>query len=171
MPASSKAADALAYAILFIPAFVVWKAVGGFLGLFLGALIIFLFRSMLARLLQMGVGALGSLKELLPALGVLVLVVLFAGLVFWTPWGSGYYYTLSEPFTGALGRQRNLTVRDSKGKDLLSVQVGTARGYNQRGRTEVNGEQVLTYEVRNGNLTEVIYKGTTLKERKPPKGN
>lgn len=165
MPGPSKAVDAIAYVILFIPALLVWRAVGGIFGLFLGALILFLFRAVLARLIQMGWDNLGSFKELLPALGVLLLVVLLV----WKPWGAGYYYTLSSPSSGIRGPEARLTVRDSKGTELVSTQVGTARGYNQNSKVSVGGEVVLTVEARNGRPTKVVYKGSTLKERQPAK--
>lgn len=169
VPGPSKAVDAVAYVILFIPALLVWQAVGGIFGLFLGALILFLFRAVLARLIQMGLDNLGSFKELLPALGVLLLVVLLAVLLIWKPWGAGYYYTLSNSSSGIHGPEARLTVRDSKGKELVSTQVGTARGYNQNSKVSVGGELVLTVEARNGRPTKVVYKGSTLKERQPPK--
>jgi hypothetical protein len=160
--------------VLFIPAFIVWQWIGGIVGLFVGALILFLFRPLVAGLLQMGLTRLGEFKELLPVAGAVLLII--AGIVPWSFRGGGLHYTVRhggtyETLPGlskAPETRLELIVRERSGKVVHTQSMNSPASGRTTGRVSQGGVEIMTYEVRNGVVREVVYKGVKLREKKDP---
>jgi|GEM_PF-3539911 len=178
----SKVADTVAYFILFVPAFFVWKSIGGIVGLFVGALILFLFRVPLAALLRGVGGMLGGakaggttvsgpkvgkpssadLKEMLPAAGALLLVgVLVLGI--WKPWRTKEEFTYTKTMRG---KACLVTIHDAKGATVAEEQVifidQIARDSVKK---DIPGKGRLHISFAGFELTGVSFRGERVKEK------
>lgn len=178
----SKVADTLAYCILFVPAFFVWKSIGGIVGLFVGALILFLFRVPLAALLR-GIGGLfggakagnapvggpkvgkpgsADLKEMLPAAGALLFVLLLVFLAWWR-WSSKEHFTYTKATRGKLC---TVTILNAKGEPVGAAEVifidERARGSVKK---EIPGQGLVTVGFAGFEVGAVTFRGEWLKEK------
>ncbi|MEQ2009834.1 MAG: hypothetical protein ABMA26_23870 [Limisphaerales bacterium] len=178
----SKVADTLAYFILFVPAFFVWKSIGGIGGLFVGALILFLFRVPLAALLRATGGMFGGaktgsatvggpkvgkpssadLKEMLPAAGALLFVLLLVVLAWWK-WSSKEHFTYTKATRGKLC---TVTILNAKGEPVAEAEVifidQIARGSVKK---EIPGQGSLTVGFAGFEVGAVTFRGEWLKEK------
>lgn len=183
-PAQSpaKVADTLAYFILFVPAFFVWKSIGGIGGLLVGALILFLFRVPLAALLRSIGGMFGGakagsarvggpkvgkpdsadLKEMLPAAGALLLALLL-GLLIWKPWQTKEQFTYTKTIRG---KSCLVTILDAKGGKVAEEQVifidQIARDSLKK---DIPGKGRLQISFAGFELTGVSFQGKLVKEK------
>lgn len=174
----SRAAYSLAFAILFIPALLIWKSLGGIAGLFVGSLLIFLLRGALAmgldalfrsvRPLRTNPGGLRFASGGLAPLAGIGACILIAAL--WYGCGGDYYYTVTAPRNRGplLSPEMTLQIRDRNGHVELSVDVSAARSGSEKGTASVNGVEALQFTVRNARVTKVVYKGSRLREKPLP---
>lgn len=179
---SSKVADALAYFILFVPAFFVWKSIGGIGGLFVGALILFLFRVPLSALLR-GIGGIfggaktggaaaggpkvgkpgaADLKEMLPAAGALLMVLLL-GLLIWKPWRTKEEFTYTKT---TRGKYCTVTILDAKGAPVAEeVVIFIDQIARDSLKKDIPGKGRLQISFAGFELTGVYFQGKPVKEK------
>lgn len=173
----SKAADTIAYAILFVPAFLTWRTIGGIGGLFVAALIIFLFRGALAGLLQSIGGMFGgpkpgrpkagsfkadNLKELLPAAGAMFVVLLLL-LWMWKPWSVKEQLTYAKNIRG---KGCTVTVLDAKGQPVVEeLVIFIDERARHSMKKDIPGKGRLEVYFAGFELTGVIFNGERLKEK------